>query len=195
MRRGRPIEFDRNTALDAAIETFWINGYEGASLSGLLDAMGIARSSFYQAFGSKEFLYLQVIERYKERLVCDLRASLEAADTGMQFISDTLRAVARDADSADARRGCLVFNSAAEFGQRNSDVAARVSASIAAFSDVFADAVRRAQDEGDIARDRDPRLLGRFLVGTMSGLRTHCKAGATRREIRDLADLAVSLLG
>lgn len=194
MNRGRPLEFDRETALDAAVDLFWSRGYEATSLQGLLEAMGIGRSSFYQAFGSKGELYLVAVERYRDSLVAELRASLDAADSGVGFIADTLCAVGDDALSADARRGCLVFNSAAEFGQKNRAVAGRIAASIDAFTEVFADAVRRAQEDGDIAPAQDPRHLGRFLVCTMSGLRTLCKAGASREELIRLADQAVSSL-
>lgn len=176
------------------MDLFWSRGYEATSLQGLLEAMGIARSSFYQAFGSKGELYLAAVERYRDGLVHELRASLEAADSGIGFISDTLRAVGDEAMSLDARRGCLVFNSASEFGQKNRAVAGRVAASIDAFTEVFADAVQRAQGDGDITPGQDPRLVGRFLVCTMSGLRTLCKAGASRQELIRLADLAVSSL-
>lgn len=50
------IEFDRSEALRQAMETFWDLGYEGASTAVLVDRLGIARSSLYAAFGSKDGL-------------------------------------------------------------------------------------------------------------------------------------------
>ena len=58
-RRGRPAEFDREAALDAALETFWRRGYGNASLDQLTTAMNINRPSLYGAFGNKQQLYAE----------------------------------------------------------------------------------------------------------------------------------------
>lgn len=177
------------------MQLFWSRGFEATSLQDLLRAMGIARSSFYQAFGSKHEVFLRAVERYRDYLAGELRASLERSDSGLEFIESTLKSVAEGTRRADGRRGCLVFNTAAELGQKDPEVAGRVAASIDAFTRVFSDAVRRGQAEGQIPPDRDPKLLGRHVVCTMSGLRTLSKAGARRRELVALADLAVRSLG
>ena len=63
---GRPRSFDTGKALDRALDVFWRNGYQGASLSDLTKAMGINRPSLYAAFGDKEKLFLKVLDRYAE---------------------------------------------------------------------------------------------------------------------------------
>src|SRR5579864_6292832 len=64
--RGRPRSFDKERALDAALRIFWEKGYEGAALSDLTEAMGINRPSLYAAFGDKEALFRQVLDRYQQ---------------------------------------------------------------------------------------------------------------------------------
>ncbi len=44
------------------MQVFWDMGYQSASLSSLTRAMGISKSSFYEAFGSKHELYLSALE-------------------------------------------------------------------------------------------------------------------------------------
>lgn len=61
---GRPREFDLDQALDQALEVFWRNGYEGASVAELTQAMGISPPSLYAAFGNKEGLFRKVLDRY-----------------------------------------------------------------------------------------------------------------------------------
>ncbi len=61
---ARPREFDENKVLQAALQVFWENGYEGSSLSDLTAAMGLTKSSLYKAFGNKETLFWRVVELY-----------------------------------------------------------------------------------------------------------------------------------
>ncbi|NGX14993.1 TetR/AcrR family transcriptional regulator [Wenzhouxiangella sp. XN24] len=194
MSSGRPLEFDPDAALGAAMRLFWAQGYKATSMQGLLDGMGIARSSFYQAFRGKRQIFLRAIDRYRENLVAELRAGLAASGSGLAFLRDTLDSVAEDARRGDGRMGCLVFNSAAEFGQRDPGMAAEISMSIDAFASVFSEAVRRAQRDGEIDPHKDPELLGRHVVCAMSGLRTLAKAGATPEELAKLAELAAAAL-
>src|SRR5438552_2002737 len=65
--RGRPREFDREAALERAIDVFWRHGYEATSVSDLTAAMNINPPSLYAAFGDKEKLFLQAVERYQEQ--------------------------------------------------------------------------------------------------------------------------------
>src|SRR5262245_63600804 len=66
-RLGRPRAFDRDQALERALDVFWRKGYEGASLSDLTEAMGINPPSLYAAFGNKEELFGEALNRYMER--------------------------------------------------------------------------------------------------------------------------------
>src|SRR5687768_6496571 len=64
MSRGRPRTFDKQEALDTALRLFWRHGYEGTSISSLAQAIGVTMPSLYLAFGNKESLFMQAVERY-----------------------------------------------------------------------------------------------------------------------------------
>ncbi|MEN3381813.1 MAG: TetR/AcrR family transcriptional regulator, transcriptional repressor for nem operon, partial [Hyphomicrobiales bacterium] len=51
-------EFDYEQVLDGALQLFWRSGYEATALDGLLGEVGLSKSSFYGAFGSKHEMLL-----------------------------------------------------------------------------------------------------------------------------------------
>src|SRR5580658_5519980 len=65
-KTGRPIGFDRDAALEAAMLLFWERGYEGTSMADLTQAMGLNPSSIYAAFGDKHALFSLAAKRYME---------------------------------------------------------------------------------------------------------------------------------
>jgi AcrR family transcriptional regulator len=65
-KTGRPISFDKDAALEAAMLLFWERGFEGASMADLAQAMGLNASSIYAAFGDKHALFSLAVKRYVE---------------------------------------------------------------------------------------------------------------------------------
>ncbi len=64
MNGGRKLEFDRDSALEAAMLVFWKKGFLGASLQDLTAAMGINKPSLYATFGNKEALFVEATNHY-----------------------------------------------------------------------------------------------------------------------------------
>lgn len=194
MSVGRPLEFDPDKALDAAVQVFWGRGYEATSLSDLLVAMDLSKSSLYQAFGSKQALFERCLARYTDELSARMRAALGEATSGRRFIEETFQAVARTARRPAGEKGCLIANSATELGQREPALAAPVASGLDRFGRVFREAVVRAQADGEIPKGADPADLASYLVASMNGLRTMIKAGADRRSARMLVNLMLKAL-
>jgi len=63
---GRPREFEREDAIDKAMELFWEQGYEATGVAELCDRMGVGRQSLYNTFGDKESLFVEALSRYQQ---------------------------------------------------------------------------------------------------------------------------------
>src|SRR6187402_2436713 len=63
-KTGRPISFDKDAALEAAMLLFWERGFEGTSMADLTEAMNLSASSIYAAFGDKHSLFSHAVKRY-----------------------------------------------------------------------------------------------------------------------------------
>jgi len=194
MNMGRPREFETEKALKDAMNLFWERGYEKTSLEDLLQAMGLSKSSFYGTFGSKHELFERCILHYRETLKGELLNSLEKATSGRQFIENTFSAIAEETLHPQKRKGCLVMNSASEFAQRDPVVSELISKGIIELEQVFVKAINGAQEEGDISGQTEALSLARYLVSSMSGLKTLVKAGATQKEIREVIKISLKAL-
>lgn len=194
MSQGRPLEFDPQLALQRALELFWCRGYEATSLQELLTAMDISKSSFYQAFGSKHELFERCLKAFRERQVGRMTAALKQAPSGKAFLRSMLMAAAHEAATDEHPKGCLIMNAATEFSGRDAVVADLVGESARQFAGVFQAAIQRAQSEGEIDAKKDAEVLARYVVSTMSGLKTMAKAGMPAAAIEDVTEVALSAL-
>jgi TetR/AcrR family transcriptional repressor of nem operon len=194
MSIGRPLQFDPNTALQSAMNVFWRQGYEASSLQDLISAMGLSKSSFYQAFESKQALFKRCIMFYRQGLVDELQGKLSKTDSGKAFIQTLFRDVAKETTGADGRRGCLLMNTASEFAQSDPEIAELVSRSIKNLTQVFELAIEQGQQQGDIPAEKNRRDLANYLVSSISGLKNMVKAGASSKSIKQTADIVLSAL-
>ena len=144
MATGRPIEFDPDQVVASATAAFWSKGYEATSLQDLLDATGLSKSSLYQSFGGKQQLFGRCISAYTDRMVA-LLERLGDSDSAMQVHR-------LGADGGRQRRGrgrrpigCLVMNTASEFGQREPVFAEWVDSGISRVRAVMLRAVEQGQ--------------------------------------------------
>lgn len=190
----RPPEFVRDEVLESAMHLFWARGYASTSVQALLDTMKINRGSLYAAFRDKRSLFLEALERY-DGMIRDMIAKVFAGggdplaelrrffDVALLDLPDELRA-----------KGCLVANTVSEQAQLDHGLAERANTKLAAIEGVFREALERSQAAGQVATDRDPAQLARYLMDTMLGLRTRARSGASREDLRKSVDTAFAAI-
>lgn len=194
MRRGRPREFDMDTALDAAMELFWTKGYEATSMQDVVDALGVHRASLYNAFGDKEALFLRVLGQYGRRYGGDPLRALQAEvepRAALQAMFDTI--VSRLTDPA-LPRGCLMANSALECSSGAAVIQRHVADGLAALEEALYQVLRRMERSGELWDGEDPRSLARFFLGVTQGMATVAKVTTDPTLIRDIAATAMRVL-
>ena len=188
----RAKEFRPEAALDAAMHLFWLKGYGATSMRDLLDGMGIGRGSFYDTFGDKHALFLAALDRFEAARVSWVDEALEGA--GMQGIDEVFRRSIESLTGFEPRRGCLLANTAVELAPHDPEVAERISRHVRRTEEAFAGALVRAGEAGEIPAESDPKVLARFLVGNLLGLRVLARAGADRRTLEDTVRVALQAL-
>jgi len=191
MAMGRPRSFDKDKALDQAMEVFWRKGYEGASLSDLTKAMGINPPSLYAAFGNKEGLLKAALDRYAEQRKGFLRTAFEEP-TARKVAECLLRGVADFHTDPDNPPGCLFTQGGLACGDGAEMIPRELASRRAQMEDSVRERFERAKQEGDLPRDADPAALARYLSTVMQGMGVQAAAGATREQLQQTVDFALA---
>ena len=194
MSSGRPIQFDPDWALNAATTAFWSKGYEATSMRDLLGATHLSKSSLYQAFGGKPELFRRCLVRYGDDMVRQLHERLRTANSSLDFLRETLMQIAGEGASTATPRGCLIMNTAAEFGQRDPAFAECVDQGIARIRAVFQLALSRGQKAGEIRREPSAATLADYVISSIAGIRTMVKAGSRPKALHAIVDIVLESL-
>lgn len=109
-RTGRPRQFDRAEAVDQALQLFWQHGYDATSLAQLKAGLGggISAPSFYAAFGSKEALFEECVQRYLATYAQVTECLWDESLPPRQAIETALRQSARMQCDDAHPKGCMV---------------------------------------------------------------------------------------
>jgi TetR/AcrR family transcriptional repressor of nem operon len=190
---ARPKAFDRDEALLAAMQLFWVKGYEATSLEDLLAAMAIGRQSLYDTFGDKRALFMEALTRYRGLLDDYLRGCLADAPTVKAAFRRLFMQVV-DEPQAHQRRGCLLINSAVELAPHDPATAKIVVAYQRTTERLFRRGLELARERGELPADRDTRALARYLVSALQGLRVMAKADPNLAALRDVVGVALGVL-
>ena len=189
VRRGRPRSFDRDEALRRAMQVFWAHGYEGTSMTQLVEAMGIVSPSIYAAFGSKEDLFREAVELYVNVEVEPAWGVLDqVADVRMAVLTMLLSAI--DAFVAtDPQRGCLVMAGSNLLGDADDSVRAFLRGQRRQFRNRLVNRLALGVETGDLPSDCDPAMLGECILAFFGGLSIEAVDGVEKTMLQNTAKL------
>jgi TetR/AcrR family transcriptional regulator, transcriptional repressor for nem operon len=165
---SRPREFDVEQAIEAALEVFWRQGYDGTSVEDLLAATGLHKGSLYKAFGDKRALFITALERYISYLHGGWKQTRAAHPSPRNALRQWFHGLVT---FKGAFKGCLVVNSSAEVAPRDAEIAAMLRNFTSTFRAGFAEAIEHGKQLGEFPPHVDAQLAGELLVIVMFGIR------------------------
>ena len=162
-------QYDEDQAIHAAMLTFWQSGYEGTSISALESAMGLSKSSIYNAYGSKRQLYAQALnhfgKHYGETLLKDL-AHPQFTVAIRQFFDRLLHRFENDYEPM----GCFATKAGLEVGSSDAPAAEVVCAGLKLLREAFQTRIEQAIQDGQLPGDTDCQKISAVLVSQTRGI-------------------------
>ncbi|WP_292043599.1 MULTISPECIES: TetR/AcrR family transcriptional regulator [unclassified Brevundimonas] len=184
-QRGRPRAFDRDQALEAAMRVFWEKGYVATSMTDLTTAMGIASPSLYAAFGSKEDLFREALDRYDSNFRNLAGEALNSDAPVRDQFEGLLHLSARENDR-QTPAGCMMLMACEQRAELSPELADDLSSRRAVAVALMEQRLHRAMETGEVPADIDARAIAEFYGTLQRGLSISAKTGATPEELRSV---------
>lgn len=190
---GRPRTFDKDTALQNALNVFCVHGYEGASLSRLTEAMGINSPSLYSAFGDKERLFLSALDHYFETHYRHAREVLFGEPDALRALELFFEYTAKHYEADSSRSGCLIVNSTINNNSYTEKIAEKLQSLHNRNEEMFVERIELGIQQGDIPKTVNARAVARYINGMQQGAAVLIRGQQSRDAVKDL--ISQTLIG
>ncbi|MGF1742959.1 TetR/AcrR family transcriptional regulator [Vibrio profundum] len=180
----RTKSYDRNTVIDKAIDLFQRHGFAVASSQMLVETLGISRFSLYAEFESKQKLFKIALDRYNQTNVERNFSPLETPEAGLGEIRSLFRFFAQAIDGHAAGLGCLLCNTAVEFGPSDPSGEEFINKYFARITNAFYNALGNAERHGKLQGVVSLKEEADFLTTSILGLFVMLRANAPAQIVK-----------
>jgi AcrR family transcriptional regulator len=192
MSMGRPRTFDRDEALQRAVDVFWEHGYDATSISLLTQALGIGAPSLYAAFGDKRALFLEALDRYNRTYGAFTERALAEEPNARDAVERLLREAAAAYTRPERPRGCLLITAATNCSPQSAGIAARLRGLRAVGARALEGKIAAATRTGELPAHTDAHALATFYAAVLQGMSAQARDGATRTDLEQIAEAALA---
>ena len=191
---SRTALYNRQDALERALQLFWQKGFHATSLKDIEQALDMRPGSIYAAFGSKDGLFQEALEYYARLGLTELERVLSHHQTPLSGLAAYIRQLGGIRDKALPSRACMLVKSLLELGAREQAALDKVEMLLSGMETRFIECFKKAQQIGEIDSQLDAVRLGRRLQAEVMGLRAFAQRDVESSTVHDLAeDMASSI--
>jgi len=162
--RGRA---SRERIVERAAELFAEQGVAATSLDEVLAAAGAGKSQLYHYFRGRDELVEAAVGLRCAQVLAELTRALGAV-ASLAELEQALAAFAEGYEQMGLP-GCPIGSLAAEVAERNEDARRQTAAAFDAWEQLFADALDRMRDRGELRADASAAVLATALLASIEG--------------------------
>lgn len=180
---ARPSKFNREEAIELAMNEIWRHGYEASSVKALSEKLGITRSSFYNAFGTREALFKEALALYFDQ---SPDIALARATPGVpirKLLTRTFREACKARAADEQGRGCMAINSVAELCNVHEELSQVMENAILGSLSRIEELLEWGVDQEEIDAGTDLHATALALQNLLMGLNVMCKVVRDEQEL------------
>jgi AcrR family transcriptional regulator len=173
------------------MQVFWRQGYEATSINDLTHAMDINPPSLYAAFGDKEKLFLEAVERYGCGPGRATDSLLREEPTARGAVQQLLEKAAHEFTNRSHPPGCMMVAAAATCTTASTHLQAALADRRATAEASLKARIERGVREGELPAGTDAGALARFYATVLGGMSLQARDGASRKNLLATAAAAM----
>ena len=190
----RQREFDKEKALDNAMELFWEKGYAATSISDLTTIMGIQRPSLYATFGDKEKLFEAALRKYTNLHATLIRTKLQSTTSVKEAFRNLFEELIEEEYKNKASKGCFCINTIVELAPHDEKFEILTREHEMYLSVIFQETLLKGIKSGELESNLDVKALAHTLVVTLIGITVLLKSHPERSFVDKSVVIILSLL-
>lgn len=179
--------FDMNDALNGAMQVFWKKGFEATSISDLLRGMSLNKGSFYNAFESKQNVFLQALLKYDTENRKQTLSVLSDMENPMAAIRTLFDGIVIEAANDQEKKGCLLVNTALDMQNLAPEVQEQIKTSFGEFETFFRERLQAAQKQGQLSAGADIEADAAYLLSQVIGIRVLARGARGQGALQQIA--------
>ncbi|WP_394155336.1 TetR/AcrR family transcriptional regulator [Loktanella salsilacus] len=184
----RDPSYDREAALQSAMNLFWVKGYNATSLKDLEAALKMRPGSIYAAFQSKEALFHEALDLYAGRMEAELSATIANATSPLAALRGYLVSLGGLEPCEKPSTACMLVKSLLEIQTDSPALRGAVLNHLEKVRQHLTQAFVNAQAFGEIPAEADPDRLAQRMQTYIFGLKIQAQRETDPVAMQRLAD-------
>jgi AcrR family transcriptional regulator len=183
----RTRSYDEAEVLTGAMHAFRRKGYYGVSIPELEAATGLSAGSIYNSFGDKNGIFLAAFEHYLKGVLERRVAEHAKPASGLSGLRKLFLSLLREPEGKTF--GCLITNSAIEFGTDGNAAADAVLRGFVILERVFVERLEAAKESRKLRSGADAKVAAVRLLALYQGVLVLVRGGYDLKMVRRAIDL------
>lgn len=192
---NRQPDITRARLLQAAFAEIHRNGYQAASLTDILTTAGLTKGALYHHFADKQALGLAVLDEIiGAYIVGTFVTPLADAPSPIQALVRILNEIGNSSCDVSTALGCPFNNLMQEMSGIEPAFQERLAHWLKVWQNAFVDALRRAQENGEIRAEVDCDAAALFIIASMEGCMSLAKNHQSAATLRQCGGQLISYI-
>ncbi|PKH06363.1 TetR/AcrR family transcriptional regulator [Moritella sp. Urea-trap-13] len=185
---AKTAKFDRQDVIEKATNLYWEKGFHATSMRNLQDVIDMRPGSIYAAFGSKEGLFKEVLNRYTEMGIAQIAECKANTPSALDALKHFITLIVVDSQTSAPSGMCMLAKTVAELTTENAELLAEAKKMLGIMEAQFVTLIEEAQQQGELSKTKDPAQLARFVQVQIMGFRSYAIASNGTAPLVEMID-------